>query len=367
MFYRSIVAFSGDRREIGDAAEKQRAINRENTIHNLKITFGQSDVKTSHEAFETAPMIRVDYMKQRRKFESAQVIAMLLSKLKADANNALHPETVTECVIAIPSYFSNNARNTLLLAAAIADLSCRFLIKETTAVMINYGYQNKFSVRSKMVFIDFGHSSIQICACDFSASKWEIIAEDFLLIGGLDIDLKMTDHFLDILRTKNVKKCLPIDLLDEVEKLKIKMSVNTEELPLNVEHLFGSEISLSMDRDEMEEVCSELFEKLKTWVKKFLEDSGIDPNEIQDIELVGGSSRIPAFKTIIKEVFGKSPLETMNQDEAVSRGCFLRNIMSKKNKNIVIVEKHGDRTSQKQTGLMQIGEVRSNSFYSQFI
>lgn len=267
---------------------------------------------------------------------------MLLSKIAADAQVFLQTnERIIGCVIAVPSYFNVQERKTVLLAAAIARLDCQFLIKETTAVAINYSLYTKFATPVNVVFIDFGQSSIQMSACRFSDRRLEVIDEVSELIGGRDIDETLADYFIDACKIRGANKrskIFSVQLLHEVEELKKKMSCSAERLPLNFNQLFKCE-PISMERAEMEKICAPLFEKIEHLMRLCLERSKLKVDEIHSIEMVGGSSRIPIVATLVENVFGKAPNATMNRDEAVARGCLLKYLMNVQRKTFKINEK----------------------------
>lgn len=305
------------KRELGVAAKNQQAANLGRTWDDFKQRLGEN-------------------RNQDKTLSIEQITAMFLSKLKADAMFVVN---VLGCVIAVPSYFTPSQNKALLIAAGAAELNCHNLIRETTAIAINYGIYKKFPTPINVFFADFGHSSLQIFACHFSESGIEILAEKFALIGGRDIDKKLENHFLKQLKNE-IDENFHFALREESERLKHKMSVNTTEMPLNIQNFLKDDImQLSLQRSEMEEICSSSFDQIKKLLKECLEESKLNSDQIHSIEIVGGSSRIPKFKTLIKEVFGKHPLETMNQDEAVSRGCVLSSFLPRKRRNFVVKDK----------------------------
>lgn len=303
----------------------------------------------------------VKYLNTSKIFDTIQITAMIFAKLKADVNAVMKPEKVSGCVIAVPSYFTVSQQKSVLLAAGIAGLECISLIKETTATAINYSFYRKISTPFNVFFMDFGHTSLQIFACAFTEKKLKILFEGSELIGGRDIDETLAEHFIQVLNRPNAtkeNKSFCVGLLNEVEKLKIKMGANTDQLPLNIQHLLDDDnISLSMQRSEMEEKCAPLFTKIKELMEKCLKDSNLSVDDIHSIELTGGSSRIPKFKSIVEEVYGKAPIATMNQDEAVSRGAFLKSRMKTK-KDFQIVEKlEMEQNKSDMEGLLEISKV----------
>lgn len=345
-----MVAFTQRKRDFGDPAKKEWSNNVANTIFdfktvlssNLKKKWKFNLLKFTENPRDSTLSFEISILGQKLKFIPYQVLAMLLSKIKADAQVFLQTdERVIACVIAVPSYFDDQERKSVLMAAAIARLDCRFLIKETTAVAINYALYKKFATPVNVIFIDFGQSSIQICACRFSERQLEVIEEVSELIGGRDIDETLADHFIDTFKIRGANKrskIFSVQLLHEVEDLKKRMSCNVERLPLHFNQLFKCEPIL-MKRAEMEKVCAPLFEKIENLMRLCLERSKLKVDEIHSIELVGGSSRIPMMETLAEKVFGKIPIATMNRDDAVARGCLLKSLMIVKRRSYKINEK----------------------------
>lgn len=345
-----MVAFSQRNRNIGVSAKKQWSDNVANTIFDFKNLLNENWtrkwkfdlLKFTENPKDLTLSFDITMLGQKFKFSPCQVLAMLLTKIKADAQAFIKSsEKIIGCVIAVPSYFNDQERKAVLMAAAIARLDCHFLIKETTAVAINYSVYKKFTTPVNVIFIDFGQSSIQISACKFSDRQLEVIEEVSELIGGRDLDETLADYFIDSFKIRGAykkSKIFSVQLLHEVEELKKKMSTNAERLPLNFKQLFNCE-QIFMDRAEMEKVCAPIFEKIENLMRLCLERSKLKFDEIHSIEMVGGSSRIPIIVNLAEKVFGKVPTSTMNCDDAVARGCLLKYILSIKQKSYRIKEK----------------------------
>jgi heat shock protein 110kDa len=278
--------------------------------------------------------ICASYMDEEHTFSPEQITAMLFTKLKVDATAALQTQ-IYDCVITVPSYFTNAERKALLDAAGIAGLNCLRMINETTATALSYGFykQDLPAPEEKsrnVIFVDFGHSSIQISACAFNKGKLKMLAATSDLVGGRDVDNMLADHISKEFITKykmdprTNKKAL-LRLLAEVEKLKKQMSANSTKLPLNIECFMNdTDVQSFISRTDMEEICSNLFQRIEEVMKKCLRESKLNLDEIHSVEIVGGSSRIPAVKALIEKIFGKTSSTTLNQDEAVSRGGALQ-------------------------------------------
>lgn len=343
-----MVTFSQRKREFGLPAKQQWSSNIATTICDFKNIMGLTFTRKwkfnllKFTEFSNDLTFQISIRAQRLKFSPCQILAMVLSKIKADVQASLQSnEKIMECVIAVPSYFNDQERKSVLMAAAIARLDCHFLIKETTAVAINYSLYKKFSKPVYVIFMDFGQNSTQISACKFSEKQLEVIAEVSELIGGRDIDETLAEYFMKNFRiygASKTSKIFSVQFLQEVEEFKKKLCANSERQSFNFTHLFDC-TPISMDREEMEKVCATLFQQMENLMQLCLERSKLKVDEIHSIEMVGGSSRIPIIATLAKKVFGKAPIATMNRDEAVARGCLMKSALDIKRKSYKINER----------------------------
>uniref|UniRef100_A0A1B6CM60 Uncharacterized protein n=1 Tax=Clastoptera arizonana TaxID=38151 RepID=A0A1B6CM60_9HEMI len=343
----SCVAFSGRNRILGVAAKNQTVTNMKNTIFDFKRLLGrkwsdpfvQQEMKRLPYQIIQQPNggigIKVHYLDEDHVFSPEQITAMLLTKLKETSEIALKTK-VNDCVISVPSFFTNAERKALLDAASIAGLNVLRLFNETTATALAYGiYKQDLPPPEEkprnVVFIDCGHSSLQVFACAFHKGKLKMLssASDPYL-GGRNIDLILAEHFSQEFVTKYRvdPKTNPrafLRLLTEVEKLKKQMSANSTRLPMNIEcFMDDKDVHGDMKRVDMEGLCAHLFVRAESTLRKCLEDSKLRLEDIYGVEIVGGSSRIPALKHLIESIFGKIASTTLNQDEAVARGCALQ-------------------------------------------
>nr|QTA73203.1 heat shock protein 70 [Monochamus alternatus] len=343
----SCIAFSGKNRILGVAAKNQQVTNMKNTVYGLKRLLGrkfrdphvQREIKmlpySVVEEKNGSIGIKVNYLNEEHIFSPEQCLAMLLTKLKDVAATALQTP-INDCVISVPSYFTNNERKALLDSAAIAGLNVLRLFNETTATALSYGiYKQDLPAPEEkprnVVFVDCGHSSLQVSACAFNKGKLRMLstASDPNL-GGRDFDLVIADSFCKQFQSKyNLDaKSNPrafLRLLTEVEKIKKQMSANSTTLPLNIECFMNDkDVSGEMKRADMETLASHLFQRVEVTLRQCLEESGLSIDDIYSVEVVGGSTRMPAIKQLIEKVFKKIPSTTLNQDEAVSRGCALQ-------------------------------------------
>lgn len=343
----SCVAFCAKNRILGVAAKNQMVTNMKNTVFGFKRLLGRkfSDPyvqrELKHFPFKTEQRpdggvgIRVQYLGEEHVFSPEQITAMLFTKLKEVAANALQTQ-VNDCVISVPSYFTNAERKALLDAAAIAGLNVLRLMNETTATALAYGiYKQDLPAPEEkprnVVFVDFGHASLQVAAVAFNRGKLRILASAAdPQCGGRDIDLALAEHFCrDFqarlkLDARNNQRAF-LRLLQEVEKIKKQMSANSTKLPLNIEcFLEERDVTGEMQRGTMEQLCADVFQRVERCMKNCLQQSKLRPEDVHSVEIVGGSSRIPAVKNLIEAVFGKTSSTTLNQDEAVARGAALQ-------------------------------------------
>lgn len=350
-----MVSFSDRKRYFGAAAKNEWSDNAQNTIIDLKSALNVNLTrrwKFNLINFTDNPKdltfsYKTKILGKKFKLSPCQILAMLLIKIKADAQTFLQTsDKIIGCVIAVPSYFNPNERKSVLLAAAVARLECNFLIKETTAVAINYSLYKKFATPVNVIFIDFGQSAIQISACKFSERELEVIDEVYELIGGRDIDEKLAEYFIETYKLDGIdkrNKMFIVQLLHEVEELKKKMSVNVGRMPLDFKPLnFFHHKPITMERSQMERICAPLFEKIENLMRLCLRRSMLKVEDIHSIEMVGGSTRMPIIVSLAEKVFGKVPLATMNRDDAVARGCLLKSAMNVKRKSYKIKEKLND-------------------------
>lgn len=344
--FRSYVAFAGKTRTLGVGAKNQQVTNMKNTIYGFKHLLGrrfkdplvQKELHSLPYRVEEMPDgsigIRVNYMEEEQVFTPEQITAMLFTKLKTDAAVELKAQ-IYDCVITVPSYFTNSERKALLDAAGIAGLNCLRLLNETTATALSYGfYRTDLPAPEEkprnIVFVDFGHSAIQVSACAFSKGKLKMLAACSDFAGGRDVDEMLANHFSNEFVKKyrmdpRTNKKAYLRLLTEVEKLKKQMSANSTKLPLNIECFMNdTDVSSTIQRSEMEEICASVFQRVEAAMRRCLQESKLTLEEIYAVEIVGGSSRIPAVKHLVEQIFGKTPSTQLNQDEAVSRGGALQ-------------------------------------------
>lgn len=340
----SCVAFDGKKRIIGVAAKNQQVTNMKNTVSGFKRLLGrkfndphvQRELTSIPYKVEQRPDggigIRVNYLDQDQLFSPEQLTAMLFTKLKETSVSALQAQ-VNDCVITCPIYYTNAERKALLDAASIAGLNVLRLMNETTATALSYGFYKQDLPEDKprnVVFVDCGHSALQVSVCAFTKGKLKMLASTWEQIGGRDFDHVLADYFAQEFQEKyklNAKTNARayLRLITEIEKMKKQMSANSTKLPLNIECFMNDvDVHSSMQRSTMEELCAHLLERVDLTLRRCLQESKLTHDEIHSVEIVGGSSRIPAIKALIEQTFNKPVCTTLNQDESVSRGAALQ-------------------------------------------
>ncbi|XP_006879642.1 PREDICTED: heat shock protein 105 kDa [Elephantulus edwardii] len=343
----SVISFGLKNRTIGLAAKNQQVTHANNTVSHFKRFHGRafSDpfVQTEKEnlSYDLVPLsnggvgIQVTYMGEEHLFSVEQVTAMLLTKLKETAENNLK-KPVTDCVISVPSFFTDAERRSVLDAAQIVGLNCLRLMNDMTAVAVNYGiYRPDLPGLDDdpriVVFVDMGHSAFQVSACAFNKGKLKVLGTAFdPFLGGKNFDEKLVEHFCAEFKAKykldvKSKSRALLRLSQECEKLKKLMSSISTEIPMNIECLMDDrDVSGKMSRSQFEELCADLLQRIDRPLHTLMEQTKLKVEDVSAVEIVGGTTRIPAVKEAITRFFRKDVSTTLNADEAVARGCALQ-------------------------------------------
>ncbi|XP_073402350.1 heat shock 70 kDa protein 4 isoform X1 [Dendrobates tinctorius] len=343
----SCISFGPKNRSIGAAAKSQVISNAKNTLQGFKRFHGRAytdpfvQAEKPGLAYDVVELptgsagIRVMYLEEEKNFTTEQVTGMLLTKLKETAESALK-KPVVDCVVAVPCFFTDAERRSVMDATQIAGLNCLRLINETTAVALAYGiYKQDLPAPEEkpriVVFVDMGHSAYQVSVSAFNKGKLKVLATAFdPVVGGRKFDDVLVNYFCEEFGKKyklDIKsKIRPLlRLAQECEKLKKLMSANASELPLNIECFMNDiDVSGSMNRGHFEEMCDSLLSRVEAPLRSVLEQAKLKKEDIYAVEIVGGCTRIPAVKERINRFFGKEVSTTLNADEAVARGCALQ-------------------------------------------
>ncbi|XP_075564824.1 heat shock 70 kDa protein 4L isoform X1 [Pelecanus crispus] len=341
------ISLGSKTRAIGNAAKSQIVTNVKNTLHGFKKLHGRAfedpyiQAERAKLPYELQKMpngsvgVKVRYLDEERLFAIEQITGMLLAKLKETSESALK-KPVADCVISVPSFFTDAERRSVMAAAQIAGLNCLRLMNEITAVALAYGIykQDLPALEEKprnVVFVDMGHSAYQVSICAFNKGKLKVLATTFdPFVGGRNFDEALVDYFAEEFRTKyklNVKENprALLRLYQECEKLKKLMSANASDLPLNIECFMNDlDVSSKMNRAQFEQLCAALLSRVEPPLRAAMEQAKLQREDIYSIEIVGGATRIPAVKEQISNFFCKEISTTLNADEAVARGCALQ-------------------------------------------
>lgn len=334
----SFVGFTDDERLVGEAAKNQAAINPTRSIYVVKRLIGrnfadkevQMDRKlVSYNIVNKAgkPYIETEINGGVTKTLSPEeVSAMILIKMKEIAENYLGQE-VKNAVVTVPAYFNDAQRAATRDAGIIAGLNVLRILNEPTAAAIAYGLDQKGGERSILVFdLGGGTFDVSILTIDGEIFEVEATAGDTHL-GGEDFDQRVLQHFIKLIKKKYSKdiskdKGALQKLKGEVEKAKRDLS-SVIQTKIEIENLVeGVDFSETLTRARFEELCSDLFKKTLEPVERAMKDAGRKKSEIDEIVLVGGSTRIPKVQQLIKDYFnGKEPNRGINPDEAVAYGA----------------------------------------------
>ncbi|RZC94468.1 hypothetical protein C5167_026197 [Papaver somniferum] len=334
----SWVGFTPKERLIGEAAKNQAASNPENTVYDMKRLIGrlfadknlQKDMKLFPYKIvnkEGKPYVRVTINDGETKdFSPEELSAMVLTKMKETAE-AFLGKKVKDAVVTVPAYFNDAQRQATKDAGVIAGLNVVRIINEPTAAAIAYGLDKKGEEKNILVF-DLGGGTFDVSILNIDNGVFEVLSTNGdTHLGGEDFDHRVMDHFIKLIKKKHGKdiskdkKALG-KLRRECERAKRALS-NQHQVRVEIESLFdGLDFSEPLSRARFEELNADLFKKTMGPVKKAMADAGLEKHQIDEIVLVGGSTRIPKVQELLKEYFdGKEPSKGINPDEAVAYGA----------------------------------------------
>jgi molecular chaperone DnaK len=335
----SIVAFtkSGERL-VGQAAKRQAVTNPQNTIFSIKRFMGRKFDEV-HEEQKRVPYkivkaangdahVQVEVNGQLKAFSPPEISAMILSKMKADAEAKLG-EKITQAVITVPAYFNDSQRNATKDAGKIAGMEVLRIINEPTAASLAYGLDKKKD--EEIAVYDLGGGTFDISVLEIGDGVFEVKATNGdTHLGGDDWDARLMDWIIN-----EFKKETGIDLSkqpdavqrikEEAEKAKIALS-STQEYEINLPFITADasgpkHIQKKLTRSKMEQLCDDLFQRTIPPVKACLKDAGVTEREIDELVLVGGMTRMPKVQQIARDLIGKEPHKGVNPDEVVAIGA----------------------------------------------
>eukprot|EP00316_Scyphosphaera_apsteinii_P020243 CAMPEP_0119298954 /NCGR_PEP_ID=MMETSP1333-20130426/1081_1 /TAXON_ID=418940 /ORGANISM="Scyphosphaera apsteinii, Strain RCC1455" /LENGTH=658 /DNA_ID=CAMNT_0007300211 /DNA_START=77 /DNA_END=2053 /DNA_ORIENTATION=+ len=333
----SYVAFAESERLIGDAAKNQASLNPSNTVYDAKRLIGRrfTDSAVQHDmklwpfelvSVEGKPLIQVEVSGEKKKFAPEEISAMVLVKMKETAEEFLGKD-VKNAVVTVPAYFNDAQRQATKDAGTIAGLNVMRIINEPTAAAIAYGLDKKSGEKNILVF-DLGGGTFDVSLLTIDNGVFEVIATSGdTHLGGEDFDNRVIQHLLKVFKRKHGsdpskdKRAIQ-KLRREVERAKRSLS-SQHQVRVEIEGLFDNQdFSETLTRARFEELCIDLFKKTLTPVQKVMDDSELKKSEIDEVVLVGGSTRIPKVQQLLKDFFnGKEPNKGINPDEAVAFGA----------------------------------------------
>jgi len=335
----SYLAFTEEgERLIGDAAKNQLTSNPKNTVFDVKRLIGrewadktvQDDIKYfpfNLQNKNNKPHVKVDTASGEKILTPEEVSAAVLTKMKNTAEEYLGHE-VTHAVVTVPAYFNDAQRAATKDAGTIAGLNVIRIINEPTAAAIAYGLNEKSEGEKNVLVFDLGGGTFDVSLLTIADGVFEVVSTNGdTHLGGEDFDQRVMDHFLKLIKKKTGKDIrndvrAVQKLRREVEKAKRALST-AHQTKVEVESLFdGQDFSETLTRAKFEELNMDLFRSTMKPVKKVLEDGDMKISDVNEIILVGGSTRIPKIQQLVKEFFkGKEPSRGVNPDEAVAYGA----------------------------------------------
>ncbi|CCZ44410.1 chaperone protein DnaK [Bacteroides sp. CAG:545] len=336
----SVVAFTeGGERKVGSPAKRQAITNPKNTVFSIKRFMGETYDQVTKE-IERVPYTvvrgenntpRVDV--EGRQYSPQEISAMILQKMKKTAEDYLR-QPVTEAVITVPAYFSDSQRQATKEAGKIAGLDVKRIINEPTAAALAYGLDKK-NQNMKVAVFDLGGGTFDISIMELGDGVFEVKSTNGdTHLGGDDFDQKIIDWLAQEFAAENGGADLKKDpmalqrLKDAAEKAKIELS-NQTSTEINLPYIMPVDgvpkhLVKTLTRAKFEQLCDDLFQRTIVPCRKALEDAHLSASQIDEVLLVGGSSRIPKVQELVKEFFGKEPNKSVNPDEVVAIGASIQ-------------------------------------------
>ncbi|MGH7273810.1 MAG: molecular chaperone DnaK, partial [Nitrospiria bacterium] len=338
----SVVAFTDKgERLAGQIAKRQAITNPENTIYSIKRLMGRKfNSEQVREALKRLPYKMAEASNadvsveiRGKRYSPPEISAMILQKLKQDAENYLG-EPVKEAVITVPAYFDDSQRQATKDAGTIAGLTVLRIINEPTAAALSYGLDKEKKKDERVAVYDLGGGTFDISVLELGEGVFEVKSTNGdTYLGGDDFDLRIMDwliqefkkdHGIDL---RNDKMALQ-RLKEAAEKAKIELSSSQEteiNLPFITADASGPKhLVIKLNRSKLEQLVDDLIEKTVEPCRKALADAGVTPKEIDEVVLVGGMTRMPKVQQVVKDFFGKEPHKGVNPDEVVAVGAAIQ-------------------------------------------
>ncbi|MGB3312115.1 MAG: molecular chaperone DnaK [Nodosilinea sp.] len=350
----SVVAYAknGDRL-VGQIAKRQAVMNTENTFYSVKRFIGRrfDEVKTestevAYKVVNVGNNVKIECPQAGQQFSPEEISAQILRKLADDAGKYLG-EKVTQAVITVPAYFNDSQRQATKDAGKIAGLEVLRIINEPTAASLAYGLDRK-SNETILVF-DLGGGTFDVSILEVGDGVFEVLATSGdTHLGGDDFDKKIVDYLaaefqkMEGIELRKDKQALQ-RLTEAAEKAKIELSSVTQ-AEINLPFITATQdgpkhLEMTLTRAKFEELCADLIDRCRIPVEQALKDAKIAKSAIDEVVLVGGSTRIPAIKDVVKRTLDKEPNETVNPDEVVAVGAAIQGgVLAGEVKDILLLD-----------------------------
>ncbi|PSB29956.1 molecular chaperone DnaK [Stenomitos frigidus] len=350
----SVVAFAknGDRL-VGQIAKRQAVMNPENTFYSVKRFIGRRFDEVTNEATEVSYKVlnvnnnvKLDCPAASKQYAPEEISAQVLRKLVEDASKYLG-ETVTQAVITVPAYFNDSQRQATKDAGKIAGVEVLRIINEPTAASLAYGLDKKSN--ETIIVFDLGGGTFDVSILEVGDGVFEVLSTSGdTHLGGDDFDKKIVDYLAEEFRKaegidlRKDKQALQ-RLTEAAEKAKIELSSVTQ-AEINLPFITATQdgpkhLDTTLTRQKFEELCADLIDRCRIPVEAALRDSKLDKSSIEEVVLVGGSTRIPAVQDLVKRILGKDPNQTVNPDEVVAVGAAVQaGVLAGEVKDILLLD-----------------------------
>jgi molecular chaperone DnaK len=350
----SVVAYTKNQDQlVGQIAKRQAVMNTENTFYSVKRFIGRRVDEVNEESKEVSysvekagANVKVKCPVLNKQFAPEEVSAQVLRKLADDAGKYLG-ETVTQAVITVPAYFNDSQRQATKDAGKIAGLEVLRIINEPTAAALAYGLDKKSNER--ILVFDLGGGTFDVSVLEVGDGVFEVLSTSGdTHLGGDDFDKVIVDHLADTFKAnegidlRQDKQALQ-RLTEAAEKAKIELSSATQaeiNLPFITATPEGPKhLDVSLTRARFEELASRLIDRCKVPVEQALRDAKLSSSELDEVVMVGGSTRIPAILELVKRITGKDPNQTVNPDEVVAIGAAIQGgVLAGEVKDILLLD-----------------------------
>eukprot|EP01006_Ploeotia_vitrea_P047931 TRINITY_DN67179_c10_g4_i1.p1 TRINITY_DN67179_c10_g4~~TRINITY_DN67179_c10_g4_i1.p1 ORF type:complete len:903 (+),score=586.26 TRINITY_DN67179_c10_g4_i1:107-2815(+) len=341
----TMVGYSDQTRAIGESAVAQFSGNYKNTIMYFKRLVGrradEPDVKVEQEYVQYPIVadargnaaVQVMYNGEKQTMTAEQVMAAMLTQLKATAHRSSEGMRVVDCVLACPTYFTDAQRRSMIDAARVAGLNVLRLMNESTAVALNYGILRPLPEKEErtVLFYDMGHTATTAAVVSFVSGRLKVLATaSDRHLGGRNFDRLVMDYFAaDIKKRYNLdvysQAKATLKLAKECHRVKKILSAN-QVVPFNVEFIMNdTDVSGKITREEYEQLAADagILNRVTAVVDRALTRAGITSDKVHSVEIVGGGTRVPCVQKALEQRFGRPLSKTCDGDESVARGCAL--------------------------------------------